>query len=55
MPDRASTQQNVVEILESKLKRRNSVAHPSTIVVTQAQADDVITDLVNNVVLTLNF
>lgn len=44
---------NVVEILESKLKRRNTVAHPSTIVVTQAQADDTITDLVNNVVLAL--
>lgn len=45
---------NVVEIMESKLKRRNAVAHPSTVVVTQAQADDTITDLVNNVVLTLS-
>lgn len=44
---------NVVEILESKLKRRNAVAHPSTVVVTQAQADDTITDLINNVVLIL--
>lgn len=44
---------NVAEILEAKLKRRNTVAHPSTIVVTQAQADDAITDLVNNVVLAL--
>ncbi|MGF1474688.1 MAG: hypothetical protein ACFB6S_03905 [Geminicoccaceae bacterium] len=44
---------NVVEILEAKLKRRNTVAHPSTVVVTQAQADDTITDLVNNVVLAL--
>jgi hypothetical protein len=44
---------NIVEILEAKLKRRNTVAHPSTIVVTQAQADDAITDLVNNVVLAL--
>lgn len=44
---------NVVEILESKLKRRNTVAHPSSVVVTQAQADDAITDLVNNVVLSL--
>ena len=44
---------NVVEILESKLKRRNTVAHPSTVVVTQAQADDTVTDLVNNVVLAL--
>ena len=46
--------ENVVEILEAKLKRRNTVAHPSTIVVTQAQADDAITDLVNNVVLALS-
>lgn len=45
---------NMVEILESKLKRRNTVAHPSTVVVTQAQADDTITDLVNNVVLALS-
>jgi hypothetical protein len=45
---------NVAEILEAKLKRRNTVAHPSTIVVTQAQADDAITDLVNNVVLALS-
>lgn len=44
---------NVVDILDAKLTRRNSVAHPSTIVVTQAQADDTITDLVNNVVLAL--
>lgn len=45
---------NQVEILEAKLKRRNTVAHPSTIVITQAQADDAITDLVNNVVLALS-
>lgn len=45
---------NIVEILVAKLKRRNSAAHPSTIVVTQAQADDSITDLVNNVVLALS-
>jgi hypothetical protein len=45
---------NVIEILEAKLKRRNTVAHPSTIIVTQAQADDTITDLVNNVVLALH-
>ncbi len=45
---------NVVEILEAKLKRRNAVAHPSTVVVTQAQADDTITDLVNKVVLALS-
>jgi uncharacterized protein YajQ (UPF0234 family) len=44
---------NVVEILREKLKRRNIAAHPSQVVVTQTQADDVITDLVNNVVLAL--
>ena len=44
---------NVVVILEEKLKRRNMVAHPSTIIVTQFQADDAIIDLVNNVVLAL--
>lgn len=44
---------NIIEILDAKLKRRNTVAHPSAIVVTQAQADDAITDLVNNVVLSL--
>lgn len=44
---------NTVQILESKLTRRNTVAHPSRIVVTQAQADDAITDLVNNVILAL--
>jgi hypothetical protein len=45
---------NVVEILREKLKRRNIAAHPSSgVVVTQAQADDTITDLVNNVVLKL--
>lgn len=41
---------NVAEIMKEKLKRRNAAAHPSSIVLTQAQADDVITDLVNNVV-----
>jgi hypothetical protein len=44
---------NVVEILREKLKRRNIAAHPSSVVVTQPQADDAITDLVNNVVLAL--
>lgn len=44
---------NIVEILREKLKRRNLAAHPSQVVVTQAQADDAITDLVNNVVLAL--
>lgn len=45
---------NVVEILRDKLKRRNMAAHPSQVVITQSQADDMITDLVNNVVLALH-
>lgn len=44
---------NVTAILFEKLKRRNIAAHPSSVVVTQSQADDAITDLVNNVVLAL--
>ncbi len=44
---------NVADIMKDKLKRRNAAAHPSTVTITQAQADDVITDLVNNVVFKL--
>jgi hypothetical protein len=44
---------NIFKILNEKVSRRNRVAHPSTIIVVQSQADDVITDLVNNVVLAL--
>ena len=44
---------NVIRILREKLGRRNIAAHPSVIVVVQSQADDVITDLVNNVVVPL--
>lgn len=44
---------NVAEIMKDKLKRRNRAAHPSSIEITQPQADDVVTDLVNNVVLKL--
>lgn len=44
---------NVTDILREKLKRRNAAAHPSQIIVTQSQVDDVVTDLVNNVVLML--
>jgi hypothetical protein len=44
---------NVIEILREKLKRRNSAAHPSQVVITQLQADDAISDLINNVVLAL--
>lgn len=42
-----------VDVLREKLKRRNAAAHPSTVSITQTQADDVISDLVNNVVLRL--
>jgi hypothetical protein len=44
---------NVIEILREKLKRRNLAAHPSQVVVAQHQADDAISDLVNNVILAL--
>lgn len=45
---------NIIKILRDKLGRRNLAAHPSDIVVTQSQADDAISDLINNVVLRLN-
>jgi hypothetical protein len=41
------------EVLREKLDRRNIAAHPSSVVVQQSQADEVIIDLVNNVVLRL--
>lgn len=44
---------NQAEILFEKLKRRNAAAHPSSVVIGQHQANDTITDLVNNVVLSL--
>ncbi len=44
---------NVVKILKEKLTKRNMAAHPSAVVVIEPQANDVITDLVNNVVLAL--
>jgi hypothetical protein len=44
---------NTVGILRDKLTRRNTVAHPSRITVTQHQADDAISDLVLNVILVL--
>lgn len=49
----AIVSKNIIRILHEKLTKRNISAHPSTIVVTQSQADDVITDLINNVVLML--
>jgi hypothetical protein len=43
----------VTKILKEKLGKRNSAAHPSSIEFTQFQAEEAITDLVNNVVLKL--
>lgn len=43
----------VKKLLKEKLGRRNTYAHPSTLKVERAQVDDMITDLVNNVVLNL--
>jgi hypothetical protein len=42
---------NGIDILREKLKRRNAAAHPSSIIITQTQVDDTITDLINNIVL----
>ena len=44
---------NMTRILKEKLGKRNTAAHPASVVVVQSQADDVVTDLVNNVVLAL--
>jgi hypothetical protein len=44
---------NIFKILKDKLDRRNTVAHPSVVVVVQHQADDTVSELVNNVVLAL--
>jgi hypothetical protein len=45
---------SIIKILKEKLTRRNTAAHPSSVIVVQSQADDVVTDLVNNVVLALS-
>jgi hypothetical protein len=45
---------NLTDILRDKLKRRNMAAHPSRVQIIQAQADNVITDLVHNVLLGLS-
>ena len=42
---------NLYKVLKEKLDRRNLSAHPSGIAVSQATAEDCITDLVQNVVL----
>ncbi|MDX6462539.1 MAG: hypothetical protein QOE55_6236 [Acidobacteriaceae bacterium] len=49
----ATVNSNIIKILKEKLVKRNIAAHPSSIVVVQSQADDVVTDLVNNVVVAL--
>jgi hypothetical protein len=40
-------------ILKKELDRRNIAAHPSNVIVSQHQADDMVSELVNNVVLAL--
>src|ERR1017187_5751256 len=44
---------DVAKILDEKLGRRNSAAHPSGVRIEQLQAEDFIDDLVKNVVLKL--
>jgi hypothetical protein len=44
---------NTRKILSEKLTRRNLAAHPSLVEITQYQAEDVISDLVNNIILKL--
>lgn len=44
---------NIHKILQEKLTRRNIAAHPSTVSITQLQAEDFISDLVENVILKL--
>jgi hypothetical protein len=43
----------VFRILKKELDRRNIAAHPSNVVVSQHQADDMVSELINNVVLAL--
>lgn len=45
---------NMSTILNEKLGKRNMAAHPSTVEITYAQANDVIIDLVTNVILKLS-
>ena len=44
---------NMKRTLKEKLGRRNTYAHPSTMTISRHQVDDMISDLVNNVVLQL--
>ena len=41
---------NTAQILREKLARRNMAAHPSRVTISQHSADDMITDLVNNII-----
>jgi hypothetical protein len=45
---------NVKKILAEKLNKRNMSAHPSLVDIGQLQAEEVVADLVNNVILKLN-
>ena len=44
---------NMKKMLKEKLGRRNTYAHPSTMIVDRPQVDDMITELVNNAILRL--
>lgn len=43
--------ENIKKIMMEKLAKRNIAAHPSLVEITQIQAEDTISDLVNNVIL----
>jgi hypothetical protein len=45
--------QDLFKIMDQKLGRRNTAAHPNTVTITQLQVEDFVSDLVNNVVLAL--
>lgn len=45
---------SIYKILQERLDRRNMAAHPSAVVFASSQAEDLITDLVNNVLLNAN-
>ena len=44
---------NIKKILNEKLSRRNLAAHPSLVEIIQYQAEDMISDVINNVILKL--
>ena len=45
---------NMKRSLKEKLGRRNTYVHPSTMTIAKPQVDDMVTDLVNNIVLQLS-